>query len=35
VTLEDIPDVERVHVMMTELLFGGDQPRGLPKAKDE
>jgi membrane protein YdbS with pleckstrin-like domain len=24
VTLDDIPDVERVHVMMTELLFGGD-----------
>ncbi len=35
VTLEDIPDVERVHVMMTELLFGGDQPRSLPKVKDE
>ncbi len=25
VTLEDIPDVERVHVMMTELLFGGEK----------
>ena len=24
VTLDDIPDVERVHVMMTELLFGGE-----------
>jgi uncharacterized membrane protein YdbT with pleckstrin-like domain len=24
VTLDDIPDVERVHVMMTELLFGKD-----------
>lgn len=35
VTLDDIPDVERVHVMMTELLFGDDQPRSLPKVKDE
>lgn len=35
VTLEDIPDVERVHVMMTELLFGGDQPRSVPRVKDE
>ena len=35
VTLDDIPDVERVHVMMTELLFGGDQPRAVPKVKDE
>ncbi len=34
VTLEDIPDVERVHVMMTELLFGGDQPGSIPKAND-
>ncbi len=35
VTLDDIPDVERVHVMMTELLFGGDQPHSVPKVKDE
>ena len=35
VMLDDIPDVERVHVMMTELLFGGDQPRSVPKVKDE
>ena len=35
VTLDDIPDVERVHVMMTELLFGGDQPRSVPRVKDE
>jgi uncharacterized membrane protein YdbT with pleckstrin-like domain len=28
VTLEDIPDVERVHVMMTELLFGGENGTG-------
>jgi len=31
VTLDDIPDVERVHVMMTELLFGdgkGTPPTG-------
>lgn len=26
VTLHDIPDVERVHVVMTELLFNGGQP---------
>jgi uncharacterized membrane protein YdbT with pleckstrin-like domain len=35
VTLDDIPDVERVHVMMTELLFGGDPPPSVPKVKDE
>ena len=35
VTLNDIPDVERVHVMMTELLFSGDAPRSVPKVKDE
>jgi len=35
VTLDDIPDVERVHVMMTELLFGGDTPPSVPKVKDE
>ena len=34
VTLEDIPDVERVHVVMTELLFSGDA-NGRPKVKDE
>ncbi len=34
VTLEDIPDVERVHVVMTELLFSGENG-GRPKAKDE
>ncbi|MCA0294563.1 MAG: PH domain-containing protein [Actinobacteria bacterium] len=36
VTLDDIPDVERVHVMMTELLFGNDKgtaPAG-PSADD-
>lgn len=32
VTLEDIPDVERVHVMMTELLFGEDGATGKPGA---
>jgi uncharacterized membrane protein YdbT with pleckstrin-like domain len=26
VTLTDIPDVERVHVVMTELLFANDEP---------
>lgn len=26
VTLHDIPDVERVHVVMTELLYNGSQP---------
>ncbi|HEY3548611.1 MAG TPA: PH domain-containing protein, partial [Propionicimonas sp.] len=35
VTLDDIPDVERVHVMMTELLFGGETPPSVPKVKDE
>lgn len=30
VTLHDIPDVERVHVVMTELLFGSDQQRRIP-----
>lgn len=32
VTLEDIPDVERVHVMMTELLFGKDGKASGPEA---
>lgn len=35
VTLVDIPDVERVHVLMTELLFGGDSPLIPPKVIDE
>lgn len=35
VTLDDIPDVERVHVMMTELLFGGTDPISPPTARDE
>lgn len=35
VTLEDIPDVERVHVLMTELLFSKDGPNLAPKVKDE
>lgn len=30
VTLHDIPDVERVHVVMTELLFNGTQPSAGP-----
>ena len=35
VTLHDIPDVERVHVVMTELLFSGDEPSVGPKVTDE
>ncbi len=35
VTLDDIPDVERVHVVMTELLFGGDDPIKNPQARDD
>ncbi|HOC13364.1 MAG TPA: PH domain-containing protein [Propionicimonas sp.] len=35
VTLNDIPDVERVHVVMTELLFGGEDPIRRPTLKDE
>lgn len=35
VTLDDIPDVERVHVMMTELLFGGPDPIMPASARDE
>jgi uncharacterized membrane protein YdbT with pleckstrin-like domain len=35
VTLVDIPDVERVHVVMTELLFSGDDPIKRPHLKDE
>lgn len=35
VTLEDIPDVEKVHVVMTELLFGGDDPITQPNLRDE
>lgn len=33
VALHDIPDVEQVHVLMTELLFGDDQ-RDDPRPKD-
>lgn len=33
VTLADIPEVERVHVVMTELLFGGEAK--APKVIDE
>lgn len=42
VTLHDIPDVERVHVVMTELLFNGGQPvqsaqpgASTPEQRDE
>ncbi len=35
VTLDDIPDVERVHVVMTELLFGGEDPIKVPELRDE
>lgn len=35
VTLDDIPDVERVHVVMTELLFSGDDPIKRAPLKDE
>lgn len=35
VTLADIPDVERVHVVMTELLFAGEDPIKRPQLKDE
>lgn len=35
VTLDDIPDVERVHVVMTELLFGGDDPIKQPQHRDD
>lgn len=36
VVLADIPDVERVHVMMTELLFNGvPDPIKAPELKDE
>lgn len=35
VTLDDIPDVERVHVVMTELLFSGSDPIQQPRLKDE
>ena len=35
VTLDDIPDVEKVHVMMTELLFGGEDPIRPPSLRDE
>jgi uncharacterized membrane protein YdbT with pleckstrin-like domain len=35
VTLSDIPDVERVHVVMTELLFASDDPIKQPPLADE
>jgi uncharacterized membrane protein YdbT with pleckstrin-like domain len=35
VTLDDIPDVEKVHVVMTELLFSGSDPIQQPRLKDE
>jgi len=35
VTLNDIPDVEKVHVVMTKLLFGGEDPIERPVLKDE
>ena len=35
VVLEDIPDVERVHVVMTELLFGGSDPIKPPSLRDD
>lgn len=35
VTLDDIPEVERVHVVMTELLFGAREPAVEPKVTDE
>jgi uncharacterized membrane protein YdbT with pleckstrin-like domain len=35
VVLDDIPDVERVHVMMTELLFSSADPIQQPVLKDE
>lgn len=35
VCLNDIPDVERVHVVMTELLFSGDDPIKEPQHRDE
>ncbi len=35
VVLDDIPDVERVHVVMTELLFGSDEPTAIPQVTDE
>jgi uncharacterized membrane protein YdbT with pleckstrin-like domain len=35
VVLVDIPDVERVHVVMTELLFAGDDPIKHPQNRDD
>ena len=35
VTLDDIPDVERGHVVMTGLLFGGGDPIKNPQARDD
>ncbi len=35
VTLHDVPDVERVHVVMTELLFGDEQGAAAKAAEDD
>jgi uncharacterized membrane protein YdbT with pleckstrin-like domain len=35
VVLDDIPDVERVHVVMTELLFAGTDPIKRPDQRDD
>ena len=35
VTLHDVPDVERVHVVMTELLFGDEQGAAAKAAEEE
>ncbi|GAB2980275.1 MAG TPA: PH domain-containing protein [Actinotalea caeni] len=35
VTLHDVPDVERVHVVMTELLFGDEQGAVLKANEDD
>ncbi len=35
VTLHDIPDVEHVHVVMTELLFGEESRPSIAEDKDE
>jgi len=35
VVLDDIPDVEHVHVVMTELLFSGTDPIKRPEQRDD
>lgn len=35
VTLDDVPDVERVHVVMTELLFGDEAGAAAKAAEDD